>query len=105
MHVRNIKPSNKGKFNQPVEAKYYKIDEQFEMKHSPAVLSTSPRKYERPCLPQTPEHLRIPLTLRDNYQCHPLNEMYADNFSEASDKNNSDLYLQPISVQEKHSYR
>lgn len=100
MHVRNIKPSNTGKFNQPIEAEYYEIDEQFEMKHSPAVLSTSPRKYERPCLPQTPENLRIPLTPRDNYQCHPLNKMYADNFSEASDKNNSDLYLQPIFVQE-----
>lgn len=105
MYVRNIKPPNKGKFNQPIEAKYYEIDEQFEMKHSPAVLSTSPRKYEIPCLLQKPEHLRIPLTPRDSYQCHPLNKMYADNFSEASDKNNSDLYLKPIFVQEKLSYR
>lgn len=69
------------------------------MEHSPAVLSTS-QKYERPCLPQNTEHLRTPPTPRDNYQCHPLNEMYADNLREASDKNNSDLYLQPFFVQE-----
>lgn len=100
MPVRSTKPSNRDKFNQPIEAGYYQLDEQFEMEHSPAVLSTS-RKYERPCLPQKPEHLRTPHgTPRDNYQCHQLNEMYADQLSEASDKNNSDLYLQPIFVQE-----
>lgn len=99
LHVRNMKPSNKGKFNQPIEAEYYQIDEQCEMEHSPAVLRIS-QKYERPCLPQKPEHLCTPLTPKDNYQCHPLNVMYADNLQEASDKNNSDLYLQPFFVQE-----
>lgn len=41
LHVRNMKPSNKGKFNQSVEAEYYQIDEQCEMEHSPAVLRIS----------------------------------------------------------------
>lgn len=99
LHVRNVKPSNKGKFNQPIEAEYYQIDEQCGMEHSQAFLSTS-QKYERPCLPQNTEHLRTPPTSRDNYRCHPLNEMYADNLREAYDKNNSDLYLQPFFVQE-----
>lgn len=98
-HVRNMKPSKKGKFNQPIEAEYYQIDEQCEMEHSPAVLRIS-QKYERPCLPQKPEHLCTPLTPKENYQCHPLNVMYADNLEETSDKNNSDLYLQPFFVHE-----
>lgn len=96
LHVRNMKPS---KFNQSVEAEYYQMDEQCEMEHSPAVLRISQR-YERPCLPQKPEHLCTPLAPKDNYQCHPLNEMNADNLQEASDKNNSDLYLQPFFVQD-----
>lgn len=87
LRVRKMKPSNKGKFNQPVEAEYYQIDELSGMEHSPAVLRIS-KKYERPCLPQKPEHLCTPLTPKDNYQCHPLNQMYADNLREASDKNN-----------------
>lgn len=87
LRVRKMKLSNKGKFNQPVEAEYYQIDELSGMEHSPAVLRIS-QKYERPCLPQKPEHLCTPLTPKDNYQCHPLNEMYADNLREASDKNN-----------------
>lgn len=99
LHVRNMKPSNKGKFNQPTEAEYYQIDEQCEMEHSPAVLRIS-QKYKRPCLPQKPEHLCTPLAPKDNYQCHPLNVMFADNLQEASDKNDSDLYLQPFFVQE-----
>lgn len=96
LHVRNMKPS---KFNQSVEAEYYQIDEQCEMEHSPAVLRISQR-YERPCLPQKPEYLCTPLAPKDNYQCHQLNEMNADNLQEAYDKNNSDLYLQPFFVQD-----
>lgn len=57
LHVRNMKPSNKGKFNQSVEAEYYQIDEQCEMEHSPAVLRIS-QKYEK-TLPTT--ETRTPL--------------------------------------------
>lgn len=106
-HHRNIQSEttmptvrNKNKENQKVESDYCDVDEFLDFENNPSGVSNISTGYEQPQTMQNPTFSYSPLTPRSSFHFQRLNDHFVEPINDQCKENNSNLYLQPISVLE-----
>lgn len=91
---------NKNDSNQTVESDCCDVDEFLELRHNSSGFSNISTGYEQPQIMHNPTFSYSPLTPRSSFHFQRFNDHCVQPISEQCEENNSNLYLQPISVLE-----
>lgn len=91
---------NKNQETQKAESDYCDVDEFLEFEDNPSGVSNISTGYEQPQTMQNPPFSYSPLTPRSSFHFQRLNDHFVDPINDKCEENNSNLYLQPISVLE-----